>query len=49
MWPYSLSKSQNGQSVRRNLFSKYVLFHVSFRRSQLPDYFNVDWKLKSVS
>ena len=49
IWSYSRSKSQNGQSVRRTLFSKYVLFHLAFRRSQLPDYFNVDRKLKSVT
>ena len=49
IWPYSRSKSQNGQSVRRHLFSKYVLYPLAFRRSQLPNSFNVDRKLKSVT
>ena len=30
--------------MRRNLFSKYVLFHLAFYRSQLPDYLNDDQK-----
>ena len=48
-WPFLRTESYNGQSVRLNLFSKYVLFHLAFRRSQLPDYYNVDQELKCVT
>ena len=33
----------------RKLFSKYVLFLLALRCSELPDYFNADQKLKSVA
>ena len=49
IWHYSRSKSQNGQSVSRNLFSKYISYHLAFRRSQVSDIFSVDRKLKSVT
>ena len=49
IWSFSRSKTQNGQIMRRNLFSKYVLFHLAFHRSQLPDYITDDQKLKCVT
>ena len=51
-WPFVLSKSHIGQSVRRNSFSKYALcyeFHIAFCRPQLSGYFNIELKLKCIT